>query len=38
VFHWATGLSGAEQPAFAATIFFGNAVLMTYALIKARQT
>jgi Family of unknown function (DUF5367) len=37
VFHWATEMSGAEQPAFAASIFFGNAVLLTYAVVKARR-
>jgi hypothetical protein len=36
VFAWTTGLSPATQPAFAATIFFGNAVLLTYAVLRAR--
>ena len=36
VFPWATGLSAATQPAFAAAIFFGNGVLLTYAVWRAR--
>jgi hypothetical protein len=34
VFHWATGLKSTTQPAFAASVIFGNSVLMTYALWK----
>ena len=37
VFPWATGLRPETAASFAATIFFGNAVLLTYALIKARS-
>jgi hypothetical protein len=37
VFSWATGLKPGEAPVFDAVIFFGNAVLMTYALIKGRR-
>ena len=37
VFPWATGLQPATAATFAATIFFGNAVLLTYALFKARR-
>jgi hypothetical protein len=37
IFSWATGLKVSTAPAFAATIFFGNAVLLTYAVIKARR-
>jgi ABC-type transport system involved in cytochrome bd biosynthesis fused ATPase/permease subunit len=37
VFPWATGLPAAEAPTFAAVIFFGNAVLLTYALIVGRR-
>lgn len=37
VFSWATGLRAADAPAFAAVIFFGNAVLLTYALTITRQ-
>ncbi len=37
VFSWATGLEAATAPAFAATIFFGNAVLLTYAAVVARR-
>jgi hypothetical protein len=36
-FPWATGLSVDAAPAFAALIFFGNAVLLTYAVIVARR-
>lgn len=36
-FSWATGLEVATAPAFAATIFFGNAVLLTYATVIARR-
>jgi len=36
VFPWATGLRVDTAPTFDAVIFFGNAVLLTYALIKAR--
>jgi hypothetical protein len=34
-FHWATGLQPQTQPAFVAAIFFGNAVLLTYAFWRA---
>jgi len=37
VFPWATGLKVSDAPAFDAVIFFGNAVLLTYAVAKARQ-
>jgi hypothetical protein len=36
VFPWATGLRPDEAAQFAAVIFFGNAVLLSFALIKAR--
>jgi hypothetical protein len=36
-FSWATGLDVATAPAFAATILFGNAVLLTYATTVARR-
>jgi hypothetical protein len=36
VFPWATGLKPAAQPAFVATILFGNAVLLAYALWRGR--
>ena len=36
VFSWATGLKPDSQPAFVATILFGNAVLLTYALWRGR--
>lgn len=36
VFPWATGLAPATQPAFAATIFFGNGVLLAYAVWRSR--
>lgn len=36
-FGWATGLSLPAQPVFAATIFFGNAILLTYAVIVQRR-
>jgi len=34
VFGWATGLDASAQPAFIASILFGNGVLLTYAAIK----
>lgn len=37
VFRWATGLTVDVAPTFAAVIFFGNAVLLTYAVIRSRQ-
>jgi len=37
VFSWATGLPVDAAPTFDAAIFFGNAVLLTYAVIKARR-
>jgi hypothetical protein len=37
VFPWATGLAVQIAPTFDAVIFFGNAVLLTYALIVARR-
>ena len=37
VFPWATGLPVQAAPAFAAVIFFGNAVLLVYAVIVARR-
>ena len=37
MFHWATGLKPATQPAFAASVIFGNGVLMVYALWKQRR-
>ena len=37
VFPWATSLQPDTAATFAATIFFGNAVLLTYALFKARR-
>ena len=37
VFPWATGLKLSDAPAFDAVIFFGNAVLLTYAVVKARR-
>ena len=36
VFPWATGLAPATQPAFAAAIFFGNGVLLAYAVWRSR--
>jgi len=36
VFTWATGLQPQTQPVFVAAIFFGNAVLLTYALWRVR--
>jgi hypothetical protein len=36
-FGWATGLGLPTQPVFAATIFFGNAVLLTYAVVVQRS-
>jgi len=36
VFPWATGLQPLTQPAFAAAIFFGNGVLLAYAVWRAR--
>jgi hypothetical protein len=38
VFPWATGLPADDGSQFAAVIFFGNAALMTYALLCARQS
>lgn len=37
VFGWSTGLAPATQPMFAATLFFGNAVLLAYSLWMARR-
>ena len=37
VFSWATGMRVEADPQFAATIFFGNAVLQTYAIAVARR-
>ena len=37
VFSWATGMSAEADPRFAATIFFGNAILQTYAIVVARR-
>lgn len=37
LFGWMTGLAPRTQPVFAATIFFGNAVLLTYAIIRQRR-
>jgi Family of unknown function (DUF5367) len=37
VFPWATGLAAGDASAFAAVIFFGNAVLLTYAVIVQRR-
>ncbi len=37
VFSWATGLPTADAPAFAAVIVFGNAVLLSYAVLLARR-
>ncbi|MEO8927761.1 MAG: DUF5367 family protein [Caulobacteraceae bacterium] len=37
VFRQATGLRVKDAPAFAAVIFFGNAVLLTYAVVLARR-
>ncbi len=37
VFQPATGLSVGDAPTFAAVIFFGNAVLLTYAVLIARR-
>ncbi len=37
VFPWATGLAIQFAPTFDAVIFFGNAVLLTYALFVARR-
>ena len=34
MFGWATGLKPETQPAFAASVIFGNSVLLTYALWK----
>lgn len=36
-FSWATGLKPGSQPVFAATILFGNAALLAYALWQGRQ-
>lgn len=35
-FHWFTGLNATTAAPFAAMIIFGNAVLLTYALVRAR--
>ena len=37
LFGWATGLQPQTQPVFAATLFAGNAVLLSYALWTARR-
>ena len=37
LFSWATGLDVGTAPAFAATMFFGNAVLLTYAVVQSRR-
>ncbi|QUD88365.1 DUF5367 family protein [Phenylobacterium montanum] len=37
VFPWATGLPESAGPSFAAVIFFGNAVLLAYAYLRAQQ-
>ena len=37
VFSWATGMRVEADPQFAATIFFGNAILQIYALAMARR-
>jgi hypothetical protein len=37
VFTVATGLPASNAPAFAAVIFFGNAVLLTYAVVMSRR-
>jgi hypothetical protein len=37
VFGWATGLQPQTQPLFAATLFFGNAALLAFALWTARR-
>ena len=37
VFPWATGLPVGIASAFAAVIFFGNAVLLTYAVVISRR-
>lgn len=37
VFRWATGLSIESAPTFDAVIFFGNAVLLTYAFVVSRR-
>jgi len=37
LFGWATGLATPTAPVFAATIFFGNGVLLTYAVIKQQR-
>ncbi|HEX2593001.1 MAG TPA: DUF5367 family protein [Rhizomicrobium sp.] len=36
VFGWATGLKPETEPAFVATIIFGNAVLLAYAVFRQR--
>jgi hypothetical protein len=36
-FPWATGLPVSQASTFAAVIFFGNAALLTYALLTARR-
>jgi len=36
-FSWATGLKPGSQPAFVATILFGNAVLLAYAMWCGRS-
>ncbi len=35
-FHWFTGLNATTAAPFAAMIIFGNAVLLAYALVRAR--
>jgi hypothetical protein len=37
LFTWATGLQAKTEPAFAATLFFGNAVLLVYAVIRQQR-
>ncbi|MBA2588805.1 MAG: DUF5367 family protein [Alphaproteobacteria bacterium] len=34
LFGWATGLQARTQPAFAATLFFGNTALLAYAMFR----
>jgi hypothetical protein len=36
LFGWATGLRLETEPVFVATILFGNAALLTYALVRQR--
>ena len=37
LFGWATGLRIETAPVFAATLFFGNACLLAFAMVKARR-